>query len=67
MTRRPAARRLSAALGRAAVALVLAAAPLSAQRAVIETRDPNQQQDPDFERAYKEWTSEPRYGSPLVD
>lgn len=48
-------------------ALVLVASPLAAQRAVIETRDPNQRQDPDFERAYKEWTSEPKYGSPLVD
>lgn len=53
---------LAALLG----ALTLAA-PLPAQRAVLETRDPRQQQDADFERAYKQWTSEPRYGSPLVD
>ncbi len=37
------------------------------QSAVTETRDPGQRQDPAFAKAYKEWTSEPRYGSPLVD
>jgi hypothetical protein len=31
------------------------------------TRDPRQQQDPEFARAYAKWTTEPRYGSPLVD
>jgi hypothetical protein len=34
---------------------------------VTETRDPRQKQDDDFEKAYKQWTTEPRYGSPLVD
>ena len=38
-----------------------------AQQAVTGTRDPAQQQDPEFVEAYLEWTSEPRYGSPLVD
>src|SRR5688572_9536735 len=46
---------------------MLLAAPVSAQQAVTETRDPRQQQDPDFARVYAQWTTEPRYGSPLVD
>jgi hypothetical protein len=47
---------------------LLAATPaLAAQQAVTGTRDAAQQQDPDFAKAYAEWTSEPRYGSPLVD
>jgi hypothetical protein len=47
--------------------LLLAAATLPAQQAVTATRDPAQKQDPDFAKAYAQWTSEPRYGSPLVD
>ncbi|MGH7469650.1 MAG: M14 family zinc carboxypeptidase, partial [Longimicrobiales bacterium] len=50
-----------------AVALLLLAAALPAQRAVIETRDARQQMDPEFAKAYKEWTSDAKYGSPLVD
>jgi hypothetical protein len=50
-----------------AVALVLSGAPVAAQVAVTETRDPRQQQDPEFAKAYAQWTTEPRYGSPLVD
>ena len=46
---------------------LFAAATLSAQQMVTETRDPKQKQDPAFAKAYAEWTSEPRYGSPLVD
>ncbi|MEP6495867.1 MAG: M14 family zinc carboxypeptidase, partial [bacterium] len=46
---------------------LLAAAALPAQQMVTETRDPKQKQDENFAKAYKEWTSEPRYGSPLVD
>src|SRR5688572_27304459 len=46
---------------------MLLAAPVSAQTAVTETRDPRQTQDPDFAKAYAQWTTEPRYGSPLVD
>ena len=38
-----------------------------AQQSVLETRDPRQTQDEDFAKAYKEWTGEPIYGSPLVD
>jgi hypothetical protein len=49
------------------VAATLLAAPATAQQAVIETRDPRQQQDADFAKAYAQWTTEPRYGSPLVD
>ena len=50
-----------------ATALLAFGAPLRAQVAVTETRDPRQQQDPDFAKAYAQWTTEPRYGSPLVD
>src|SRR5436190_15001350 len=32
-----------------------------------ETRDAKQAQDEDFAKAYKEWTGDPHYGSPLVD
>ena len=42
-------------------------AALVAQSSVTETRDPKQQQDESFAKAYAQWTSEPRYGSPLVD
>ena len=47
----------------------LALAPLAglAQQSVIEHRDPRQVQDEDFAKAYKEWTGEPIFGSPLVD
>ena len=47
--------------------LVIASTGLPAQQWVTETRDPKQTQDEDFAKAYKEWTGEPRYGSPLVD
>ena len=45
----------------------LPAPALPAQQWVTETRDPKQTQDEDFAKAYREWTGEPRYGSPLVD
>ena len=47
--------------------LLFSTAALSAQQMVTETRDPKQKQDENFAKAYAEWTSEPRYGSPLVD
>jgi hypothetical protein len=47
--------------------LLSAAIVLPAQQMVTETRDPKQKQDPEFAKAYVQWTSEPRYGSPLVD
>src|SRR5258708_26668792 len=47
--------------------LVVMSATGRAQSAVTETRDPRQRQDDDFAKAYAQWTSEPRYGSPLVD
>ena len=50
-----------------AAALLFNGAPIAAQQAVTETRDPRQQQDPEFARVYTKWTTEPRYGSPLVD
>jgi hypothetical protein len=45
----------------------LAPTGLPAQQWVTETRDPKQTQDEDFAKAYREWTGEPRFGSPLVD
>jgi len=50
-----------------AALLVATAASLHAQSAVTETRDLRQRMDEDFAKAYTQWTSEPRYGSPLVD
>jgi hypothetical protein len=50
------------------LALVLTAVVTTpAQQWVTETRDPKQTQDEDFAKAYKEWTGDPRFGSPLVD
>src|SRR5579862_7308398 len=52
----------------ASVACLLAIAiALPAQQMVTETRDPGQKQDEEFAKSYAQWTSEPRYGSPLVD
>ncbi|MCC7195310.1 MAG: hypothetical protein IT356_07135 [Gemmatimonadaceae bacterium] len=42
-------------------------ATLAAQQMVTETRDPKQQQDPEFARLYAQWTGDAKYGSPLVD
>jgi hypothetical protein len=50
-----------------AVACLLIGTSLSAQNSVLETRDPRQQQDADFAASFAKWTTEPRYGSPLVD
>jgi zinc carboxypeptidase len=47
--------------------LVVTSTGLPAQQWVTETRDPKQTQDEDFAKAYKEWTGDPRFGSPLVD
>src|SRR5262245_32981802 len=58
-------RALSVALG--AVLPLSLAASLAAQASVNETRDPKQQQDEAFAKAYGAWTTEPRFGSPLVD
>jgi len=54
-------------VSRLGVAFCLLAAALPAQQTVTETRDPRQQQDEAFAKAYAQWTSEPRFGSPLVD
>ncbi|HEX2167122.1 MAG TPA: M14 family zinc carboxypeptidase [Longimicrobiales bacterium] len=43
------------------------ASVLAAQQSVTELRDPDQTQDAEFARLYAEWTSDPQYGSPLVD
>jgi len=48
-------------------ALLVTSTGLPAQQWVTETRDPKQTQDEDFAKAYKEWTGDPRFGSPLVD
>ncbi len=63
---RPSPRRLMPAIAGLGL-LLLSSLSAQAQQAVIGTRDAAQKQDPDFAKAYKEWTSEPRYGSPLVD
>jgi hypothetical protein len=47
--------------------LGVGATTLSAQQFVTGLRDPAQRQDAEFAKMYEEWTSEPRYGSPLVD
>ncbi|HTJ21434.1 MAG TPA: hypothetical protein VL383_03525, partial [Gemmatimonadaceae bacterium] len=59
--------RLLPAARRAAVLVVGASLALGAQQSVTETRDPHQKQDEEFAKLYTQWTSEPRYGSPLVD
>ena len=46
---------------------LLFAPALTAQQNVVETRDPRQQMDPEFAKFYREWTSDAKYGSPLVD
>ena len=49
------------------LSVFVCAPSLRAQQNVIDTRDPRQRQDDDFAKFYAQWTSEPRYGSPLVD
>ena len=53
-------------VGLAAAVLALAVR-VPAQQMVTETRDPAQQQDADFEKSVKEWTTQPYFISPLVD
>ncbi len=65
MTLRSAARAARAAL--ALVAVSTRATSSSAQQVSVETRDPNQKQDPTFAKNYREWLPNPRLGSPLVD
>ena len=49
--------------GLAAVFLALSVASAAgAQQSVNETRDPRQKQDPEFAKAYAQWTGEPRFG-----
>src|SRR4051794_25512633 len=48
-------------------ALLFAVVSLPAQQMVTETRDPAQQQDADFEKSVKAWTTQPYFISPLVD
>ncbi len=58
---------LRSVLSTAGAAASLLAGPLSAQQMSIDTRDPNQKQDPSFAKSYKEWLPNPKLGSPLVD
>ncbi len=51
----------------ASLFFLAAASALPAQQMVTETRDPKQTQDAQFAKDYAAWTTEPRYGSPLVD
>ncbi|HEY7475079.1 MAG TPA: M14 family zinc carboxypeptidase, partial [Vicinamibacterales bacterium] len=62
----PVFRRLRTALLPLGV-LAVVSTGLPAQQWVTETRDPKQTQDEDFAKAYKEWTGDPMFGSPLVD
>jgi len=62
----------SAALAIRVVALGATAVPflagrVSAQQTNVDTRDPNQRQDPSYAKSYREWLPNPRLGSPLVD
>jgi len=47
--------------------LLLSVAPVGAQEVASDTRDAGQVMDEDFAEFFAKWTSEPRYGSPLVD
>ncbi len=47
--------------------VLLAVAAMPAQQMVTDTRDPAQQQDEDFAKQVKEWTTQPYFISPLVD
>src|SRR5215467_13636325 len=59
--------RRTLALGTTLDLLLVAVAVVPAQQMVSDTRDPNQTQDPEFAKAYQEWTGDAHYGSPLVD
>jgi hypothetical protein len=50
-----------------AIGVLAPVAGAHAQAWVTETRDPKQTQDPDFAKAYAEWTGAAMFGSPLVD
>jgi Zinc carboxypeptidase len=47
--------------------VMLAGISIPAQQMVTETRDPAQQQDEEFAKLVKEWTTQPYFISPLVD
>src|SRR5215471_13171255 len=59
--------RRTLAFGTGLTLFLLTVASLPAQQMVTETRDAKQTQDEEFAKAYKEWTGDPHYGSPLVD
>ena len=48
-------------------AMLIATGSVAAQQTSVDTRDPNQKQDPTFAKSYREWLPNPRLGSPLVD
>jgi len=60
-------RTVRATAGAAAFACTLLVSSLAAQQTSTDTRDPNQKQDPTFEKSYREWLPNLRLGSPLVD
>ncbi len=47
--------------------MTIICASAQAQLLTTATRDPAQRQDTAFARLYREWTIEPKFGSPLVD
>ncbi|MGD2123147.1 MAG: M14 family zinc carboxypeptidase [Gemmatimonadota bacterium] len=49
------------------ILLLFPVATAGAQEVASDTRDPGQIMDEDFAAFFAKWTSEPRYGSPLVD
>lgn len=61
---------LSSAASMFAVALSgisVAAGSVAAQQMSVETRDAKQTMDETFAKSYREWTVNPKHGSPLVD
>ncbi len=49
------------------VCVLFLAVVITPAQQITETRDAKQTQDEEFAKLYKEWTGDPRYGSPLVD
>jgi hypothetical protein len=47
--------------------LLLAVVITQGQQLAVDARDPKQAQDETFAKLYKDWTGDPKYGSPLVD
>ena len=67
MSLSPALRRHALTISLGAGLCLMASARVPAQQWVTELRDPRQPMDEDFAKAYKDWTGDAKYGSPLVD